>query len=275
MILPNSPYVFLLDIDNAFIDTEKLRSAIFHGLASYLNKRVDSGEEKTHRGYWLKIVSHFYEEMRKTNQIISMDELSDRISLHFKLPQQEIFQTIMRVDPKNFLFADSLKLIEELGKNNHLVFYTEGAARDQILKIERSGIGQKILGYQAFRLEDLRQHNYDLLKDWVDTDEKPPLVLVDSNKKSLKSLVEVFSEARMPIVLVDDKPGVIKDAIDISKETGINLVPVWMKKGPYAGTVKKIEGALTFNSPTHMKRDLEGSLYLRVEIYDWPPQTRK
>lgn len=124
-------------------------------------------------------------------------------------------------------------------------------------------------------MEDLRQHNYDLLRDWVKTDEKPPLVLVDSNKKSLKSLVELFSEAKTPIVLVDDKPEVIREAINISQETGINLIPIWMKRGPYARTVKNIEGALTFNSPTHMKARLEGSLFPKVEIYHWPPQTRK
>ncbi|MFH0979481.1 MAG: hypothetical protein V1803_00865 [Candidatus Roizmanbacteria bacterium] len=275
MILPNSPYIFLLDIDNTLINTEKLRSAIFHGLAGYLNKRVDSGYEKTNRGYWLRSVSDLYEDIRKMNQMISLDKLSVRIGLDFKLPQQEIFQAIIKIDPSNFLFADSLKLIDELGKNNHLIFYTEGTTHDQLWKIEGSGIGQKIPGYQTFHLGDLRQHDYDLLKDWVDTDEKTSLVLIDSNKKSLRSLVEVFSEAKMPIVLVDDKPEVIRDAIGISKETGINLIPIWMKRGPYAKTVKNIEGALIFDSPTHMKARLEGSLYPKVEIYHWPPQFRK
>lgn len=275
MILPNSPYIFLFDIDNTLINTEKLKSVIFHRLAGYLNRRVDSGEKKKNRGYWLKLVSGLYEGMRETNQMISLNRLSAKINLNFQLPQEEIFQTIMEIDPSKFLFADSLELIDELGRDNHLVFYSEGATPDQLWKIEESGIGQKIPGYQTFHLEDLRQYQYGQLKDWVKADEKPPLVLVDSNKKSLESLVKVFSEAKMPIVLVDDKPEVIKEAIRISKETGINLIPIWMKRGPYARTVENIEGALTFNSPTHMKTHFEGSLFPKVEINHWPPNSRK
>lgn len=65
MNLPNAPYIFLLDLDNTFIDAEKLKSAIFLGLAGFLNKRVSEDNKKKTRESWLRSISDLYEETRK------------------------------------------------------------------------------------------------------------------------------------------------------------------------------------------------------------------
>lgn len=104
MNLPNAPYIFLLDLDNTFIDAEKIKSAIFLGLAGFLNKRVSEDNKKKTRESWLRSISDLYEETRKNKRMISLGELSAQISLQFQLPQQEILQAIRKIDPSKFIF---------------------------------------------------------------------------------------------------------------------------------------------------------------------------
>lgn len=276
MKLPNSPYIFLLDLDNSLIDTGALKQAIFVELADFIKESPVLLRRKSRR-LRLEFVEGVYEKIRQSRHLVSPSALAEGLSVELNLSKEDLIRAYLRINPGRYLLPGAQKLVRDLARDNHIIFYTEGDTNDQLWKIDESQLTQGLPNYIVHNLKNLKENNPLVLDLWMSSVDKSPLVLVDESKTGLEALAKTLAKSGREIMIVDDKPDVIRDAIRIQKETQIRLIPIWMRRGQYARTIGHIEGSLTFDSPAQMRANLESSLRPGYEtrVFHWPAYTRR
>jgi FMN phosphatase YigB (HAD superfamily) len=199
--------IILFDFDSTLFNVSALKVAIYHNLAKKLNLSNEEFKQKKDK-YVASLSDQNFVPKTFVEHISQRENVDELVN--------EIFQT--NVDYSEYLYPESLEILQQLSKSYTLGIFSEGDPDWQMEKIVKT----KILSY--FDQE---------------------YVFVHQNKTT-KEALDLLPEGSF---IIDDKPKIIEKL-----STKTNITPIWLQRHNHD---KPLVDSITIHSLTEIPSLLE------------------
>jgi len=214
----NPSQMYLVDLDDALLNTSKYKSDLFSNLAKTINPAGSYKES------FVKIAELYTFYCQKNQEIFSYSGFASFLVEYFgSFNQDEQIRNCFHTNYNEYLMPQAKELLNLLGKKGKVVIWTTGAYEDQLAKLLNSGLLTKE--------QENKVVNYNQFTEGF-ADGKPlPLAIVDLGKgldikSRLINFIEHFENNN--ITLIDNRS---KNVMAVSEINHPNLYAYWFEHG--------------------------------------------
>lgn len=170
--------VFLVDVDNTLIDTERIKEIIQEKFLEKFGKTISLED------FW-----EIYRRVSEEKGYVDIKEIADRVTRRLGLPDNnQTLALFTKISFKDCLLPGALNLLALLKTKGKVVIYSWGDELYQPLKIKESGI-EEIVGEDNVIIS---QHKQDDLKNIIKVYQGcEEIIIIDDNLEIIERAKEI------------------------------------------------------------------------------------